>query len=120
MFPSARCSPVIGPSGWRKSTFPRSINRMNDLSPGAGPSGELLLDGEDVCGRGVDPVRLRRVERVCPRPNTFPALSVFDNAAAGLRLDGIGGDHAAVAALPALLDAVKHRRREAAARPSGG
>ena len=116
---------VIGPSGCGKSTFLRCLNRMHELTPGAGASGRLLLDGEDLYGRDVDPVRLRRrVGMVFQRPNPFPTMSIFDNVAAGLRLNGVAGDHAEVVERclrqAALWDEVKDRLREAATGLSGG
>ncbi len=85
---------VIGPSGCGKSTFLRCLNRMHELVPGARAEGRLLLDGQDLYGPGVDPVELRRrVGMVFQRPNPFPTMSVEDNVSAGLRLNGIPGDH---------------------------
>ncbi len=116
---------VIGPSGCGKSTFLRCINRMHELVPGARSEGRLLLDGEDLYARGVDPVLLRRrVGMVFQRPNPFPTMSVRDNVAAGLRLNGIRGDHDAVVERclrqAALWDEVKDRLRDAATGLSGG
>ena len=71
---------VIGPSGCGKSTFLRCLNRMHELIPGARSEGEVLLDGEDLYARGVDPVHLRRrVGMVFQRPNPFPTMSIRDN-----------------------------------------
>jgi len=81
---------LIGPSGCGKSTLLRSLNRMNDLIRGARIEGRILLDGEDIYSPGVDVSALRkRVGMVFQRPNPFP-LSVFDNVAFGLRVEGIG------------------------------
>jgi phosphate transport system ATP-binding protein len=80
---------VIGPSGCGKSTFLRSVNRLNDLIPGAKYSGEILVEGRSVFGSGVDLVSLRqRVGMVFQRPNPFPK-SVFDNVAYGPSLNGL-------------------------------
>jgi phosphate transport system ATP-binding protein len=80
---------VMGPSGCGKSTFIRCLNRMNDLIPGFRASGEVLLDSKDVYAGGIDPVLLRRrVGMVFQQPNPFPRMSVFDNVAVGLRLNG--------------------------------
>ena len=80
---------VIGPSGSGKSTFLRSINRLNDLIPGAAYGGEILVEGRSVFGRGVDLVSLRqRVGMVFQRPNPFPK-SIFDNVAYGPALNGL-------------------------------
>ena len=80
---------VIGPSGCGKSTFLRTLNRMHELVPGGTVKGSIELDGVDVYGPAVDPVRLRRViGMVFQRPNPFPTMSIYDNVAAGLRLTG--------------------------------
>ncbi|HEX8094778.1 phosphate ABC transporter ATP-binding protein PstB [Jatrophihabitans sp.] len=77
----------IGPSGCGKSTVLRTINRMHEVIAGASVQGELLLDGEDIYGAGVDPVNVRRtIGMVFQRPNPFPTMSVYDNVAAGLKL----------------------------------
>ena len=79
----------IGPSGCGKTTFLRAINRMHEVLPGAHVEGQLLLDGEDVYGPGVDPVTVRsQIGMVFQRPNPFPTMSVYDNVAAGIRLCG--------------------------------
>jgi phosphate transport system ATP-binding protein len=80
----------IGPSGCGKSTLLRSINRMHEVIPGAYVKGEIDLDGTNLYGPGVDPVAVRRVVgMVFQRPNPFPSMSIFDNVAAGLRLNGV-------------------------------
>lgn len=80
---------LIGPSGCGKSTFIRTLNRMNDLIPGARADGRILLDGQDVNGPDVDVVELRRrVGMVFQKPNPFPK-SIFDNIAYGLRINGM-------------------------------
>jgi phosphate transport system ATP-binding protein len=79
---------LIGPSGCGKSTFLRCLNRMNDLIPDFRATGEVLLDGESVLSKEVDPVLLRtRVGMVFQRPNPFP-MSIYDNVAYGPRLHG--------------------------------
>ncbi|SDS44160.1 phosphate ABC transporter ATP-binding protein PstB [Microlunatus soli] len=79
----------IGPSGCGKSTFLRTLNRMHEVIPGAYVKGKVALDGTDLYGPGVDPVAVRRVVgMVFQRPNPFPAMSIFDNVAAGLKLNG--------------------------------
>jgi phosphate transport system ATP-binding protein len=81
---------VIGPSGCGKSTFIRCLNRMHEVVPGARTDGKVLLDGQSIYTRDVDPVRVRRrVGMVFQKPNPFPAMSVRDNVLAGLRLSGI-------------------------------
>ncbi len=85
---SHKITAIIGPSGCGKSTLLRSLNRMNDLIPGARVKGHVLLDGEDIYGRNVDVVDIRRrVGMVFQRPNPFPK-SIYDNVAYGLRLYG--------------------------------
>ena len=80
---------IIGPSGCGKSTFLRSINRMNDLIPGAGYRGEIRVAGMSVFDPGTDLVTLRRqVGMVFQRPNPFPK-SIFDNVAYGPRLNAL-------------------------------
>lgn len=83
---------LIGPSGCGKSTFLRTLNRMHEVIPGARVEGKVLLDDEDLYGDGVDAVAVRRtIGMVFQRPNPFPTMSIFDNVAAGLRLNGIKG-----------------------------
>src|SRR5437899_5463646 len=80
---------LIGPSGCGKSTFIRTLNRMHELVPRTRVEGQIRLEGEDIYDPGVDPVAVRRtIGMVFQRPNPFPAMSIFDNVAAGLRLDG--------------------------------
>ncbi|WP_030250476.1 MULTISPECIES: phosphate ABC transporter ATP-binding protein PstB [unclassified Streptomyces] len=79
----------IGPSGCGKSTFLRTLNRMHEVTAGGRVEGKVLLDDEDLYGTGIDPVSVRReVGMVFQRPNPFPTMSIFDNVAAGLRLNG--------------------------------
>jgi phosphate transport system ATP-binding protein len=79
----------IGPSGCGKSTFLRTINRMHEVIPGARVEGKVMLDDENLYGTGVDPVSVRRVVgMVFQRPNPFPTMSVYENVAAGLKLNG--------------------------------
>jgi phosphate transport system ATP-binding protein len=116
---------VIGPSGCGKTTFLRCLNRMHELVTGAWSTGKLMLDGEDLNAGEVDPVRLRRrVGMVFQRPNPFPTMSVRDNVAAGLRLNGIPGDHDVIVERclrkAALWDEVKDRLGESALGLSGG
>ncbi len=78
----------IGPSGCGKSTFLRTLNRMHEVIPGARVEGEVLLDGENLYGAGVDPVRVRRqVGMVFQRPNPFPTMSIKENVLAGIKLN---------------------------------
>ncbi len=87
--PDRAVTALIGPSGCGKSTFLRCINRMNDTIPGARVEGRILLDGEDVNDRSLDPVLLRaRVGMVFQKPNPFPK-SIFENVAYGPKIHGI-------------------------------
>jgi phosphate transport system ATP-binding protein len=78
----------IGPSGCGKSTFLRTLNRMHEVLPGARVEGQVLLDGEDLYGPGVDPVTVRsQIGMVFQRPNPFPTMSIRDNVLAGVKLN---------------------------------
>ena len=79
----------IGPSGCGKSTFLRSLNRMNDTIPGCRVEGMILLDGDNIYDKRVDPVQLRaKVGMVFQKPNPFPK-SIYDNVAYGPRIHGL-------------------------------
>ncbi|HSP53201.1 MAG TPA: phosphate ABC transporter ATP-binding protein PstB [Cryobacterium sp.] len=79
---------LIGPSGCGKSTFLRTLNRMHEVIPGAYVTGEVLIDGNNLYGPGVDPVLVRRqVGMVFQRPNPFPTMSIGDNVLAGVKLN---------------------------------
>jgi phosphate transport system ATP-binding protein len=85
-----RVTAIIGPSGCGKSTLVRCINRMHEVVPGATCTGEVILDDEDIYAPGVDPVQVRRrVGMVFQKPTPFPTMSIEDNVAAGLKLNGI-------------------------------
>ena len=80
----------IGPSGCGKSTLLRTLNRMHEIISGARVEGSVHLDDADIYGANVDPVAVRRtVGMVFQRPNPFPTMSIADNVAAGLRLNGL-------------------------------
>jgi phosphate transport system ATP-binding protein len=118
---------IIGPSGCGKSTFIRCLNRMHEVVPGARAQGQVLLNGDDLYGPGVDPVQIRRrIGMVFQKPNPFPTMSVFDNVAAGLRLDGVRNhahlDESVERALrhAALWDEVKDALGKSGASLSGG
>jgi len=82
----------IGPSGCGKSTFLRTLNRMHEVTPGGRVEGKVMLDDQDLYAAGVDPVAVRRtVGMVFQRPNPFPTMSIYDNVAAGLKLNGVRG-----------------------------
>ncbi|MBI3783273.1 MAG: phosphate ABC transporter ATP-binding protein [Deltaproteobacteria bacterium] len=87
--PDGAVTAIIGPSGCGKSTFIRCLNRMHEVVPGTRATGEVLLDGNNIYGSGVDPVQIRgKVGMVFQKPNPFPTMSISDNVTAGLRLNG--------------------------------
>ncbi len=118
----------IGPSGCGKSTFLRTLNRMHEVIPGARVEGEVLLDGENLYGPGVDPVRVRRhIGMVFQRPNPFPTMSIKENVLAGInlnnkRMPGSEKDDLAEQALKGanLWEEVKNRLNKPGASLSGG
>ncbi len=92
-FPKKEVTALIGPSGCGKSTFIRTLNRMHELIPGAGLSGSVFLDGQDIYGEEVDPTSVRlRVGMVFQKPNPFPTMSIKDNVISGLKLSGRKND----------------------------
>jgi phosphate transport system ATP-binding protein len=83
---------MIGPSGCGKSTLLRCLNRMHEEIPIARAEGTVLLDDTDIYGPGVDVVSVRQaIGMVFQKPNPFPTMSIFDNVAAGLKLNGVKG-----------------------------
>ena len=82
---------IIGPSGCGKTTLIRCLNRMHEMTPRAGARGQVILDGIDIYdNKTVDPVIIkRRIGMVFQKPNPFPTMSIYDNVAAGLKLNGI-------------------------------
>lgn len=118
---------IIGPSGCGKSTFLRALNRMHELVPTARMQGSIRLFGQDIYGREVEPVVVRRrVGMVFQKSNPFPTMSIAENVTVGLRLNGIGNgpllrqrtEEALVMA--ALWDEVKDRLNAPATSLSGG
>ena len=117
----------IGPSGCGKSTFLRTLNRMNDIIPGARVAGRVSIDGDDIYGPGVDVVALRRrVGMVFQKSNPFPK-TIFDNVAYGLRINRMVGSRSELAdrveeslKQAAIWDEVKDRLHESALAMSGG
>ncbi|QHN16510.1 phosphate ABC transporter ATP-binding protein PstB [Gordonia amarae] len=88
--PPRSITAFIGPSGCGKSTVLRTLNRMHEVTPGAYAVGSVLLDGEDIYAKNVDPVSVRAtIGMVFQRPNPFPTMSIRDNVVAGLRLQGV-------------------------------
>ncbi|HMH82833.1 MAG TPA: phosphate ABC transporter ATP-binding protein PstB [Gemmatimonadales bacterium] len=127
LFPARTVTAIIGPSGCGKSTFLRCLNRMHELSEGGWVTGTVRLDGDDIYDASVDPVQLRRrIGMVFQRPTPFPTMSVYDNVAAGLRVNGRRAradlDAMVERALrrAALWDEVKDRLRHSALALSGG
>jgi len=124
--PAGRIVAIIGPSGCGKSTLLRSLNRMNDLVPGARLEGDVMLDGQPLYGAGVDVVDVRRrVGMVFQRPNPFPK-SIFENVAYGPRLYGVSR-HSQLAEIvehglrsAAIWDEVKDKLHQSALALSGG
>lgn len=126
MIPERAITALIGPSGCGKTTFLRTLNRLNDLISDVQISGQVLLDGEDIYGLGVDVVHLRkRVGMVFQKANPFP-MNIYDNVAYGPRVHGIRRrqilDEIVERSLTdaALWDEVKDRLKSSALGLSGG
>ncbi|MCI4324027.1 MAG: phosphate ABC transporter ATP-binding protein PstB [Thermoplasmata archaeon] len=86
-FPEKTVTAIIGPSGCGKSTLIRCLNRLHEVTPRARHSGTISLDGREI--HEMDAVRLRRrVGMVFQKPNPFPTMTVYENVAAGLKLEG--------------------------------
>jgi phosphate transport system ATP-binding protein len=122
--PAGLITAFIGPSGCGKSTVLRSLNRMNDLVPGASVAGPVTYHGIDLYASGIDPVEVRRrIGMVFQRPNPFPK-SIFDNVAYGPRALGMKGDMAErveqALRKAALWDEVKDVIKRSALGLSGG
>ena len=127
LFPAHTVTAIIGPSGCGKSTLLRCLNRMHELTPGASVVGEVLLDNLNVYAPDVNPVELRRrIGMVFQRPTPFPTMSIYENVAAGLKVNGKRPrremDDAVSRALhqAALWDEVKDRLHTSALALSGG
>ena len=81
---------IIGPSGCGKTTLIRCLNRMHEMTPGAAAKGQVMVDDVDIYNKAVDPVIIkRRIGMVFQKPNPFPTMSIYDNVAAGLKLNGV-------------------------------
>jgi len=122
--PERKITAIIGPSGCGKSTLIRTLNRMNDLIPGAEVSGRVLYMGEEIYDSRVDPVEVRRrIGMVFQKPNPFPK-TIYENVAFGLRVNGIKDnlDERVEAALQAaaLWGEIKHDLGKNAYELSGG
>src|SRR6266566_2751276 len=127
LFPANTVTAIIGPSGCGKSTLLRCLNRMHELTPGAAVSGAVLLDNVDIYGDEVSPIELRRrIGMVFQRPTPFPTMSIHDNVAAGLRVNGRLPAASVTAAVEralrqaALWDEVQDRLHSSALALSGG
>ncbi len=80
---------IIGPSGCGKSTFVRCLNRMHETVPDTRVSGEVKIGDQEIYGSGTSAVQIRRrIGMVFQKPNPFPTMSIYDNVAAGLKLNG--------------------------------
>lgn len=125
--PDRGVTAFIGPSGCGKTTFLRCINRMNDTIVGAKVRGQVLIDGQDIYAKTVDPVILRsRVGMVFQKPNPFPK-SIYDNVAYGPRIHGMTKSRAALDEIvqtslqrAGLWNEVKDRLHASGAGLSGG
>jgi phosphate transport system ATP-binding protein len=122
--PRHEITALIGPSGCGKSTLLRSLNRMNDLLPGASVEGKIIYNGEDIYADDIDPVEVRRrIGMVFQKPNPFPK-SIYDNVAFGPRLNSFKGnlddlvEESLVRA--ALWDEVKTKLKDSGLALSGG
>ncbi len=125
--PERKITAIIGPSGCGKSTLLRCMNRMHELTPTARVEGEILLDGENIYASYMDAVRVRqRIGMVFQKANPFPTMSIYDNVAAGLKLNGVRDRKRLNEAverslkLSFLWEEVKDRMKESGARLSGG
>src|SRR5258708_2591646 len=127
LFPAHTVTAIIGPSGCGKSTLLRCLNRMHELTPGASVDGQVLLDDVNIYAPDVNPVELRRrIGMVFQRPTPFPTMSIYDNVAPGLKVNGrkprAEVDDAVSQALQqaALWEEVKDRLHTSALDLSGG
>ena len=118
---------VIGPSGCGKTTFVRCLNRIHEVVDNAKVNGSVLLDGENIYSNTMDPVLVRRrIGMVFQKPNPFPAMSIFENVAAGIRLNGskkkneIADRVEKSIKMAALWDEVKDKLYKSATTLSGG
>ena len=88
--PRSKIVAIIGPSGCGKSTFIRCLNRLHEEVEGAYLKGKVILDGKNIYSFDTDPVLIRRkIGMVFQKPNPFPGMSIYDNVAIGLRLNGL-------------------------------
>ena len=120
---------LIGPSGCGKSTFLRCLNRMHEMTPGRNRvEGKILIDGQDIYDKKVDPVNVRRlIGMIFQKPNPFPMMSIYENVVAGIKLNGGRQRKAELDEIverslrgAALWDEVKDKLKESGASLSGG
>jgi phosphate transport system ATP-binding protein len=89
-FPENKVTAIMGPSGCGKTTLIRCLNRIHELTPNAKVEGEVILDGVNIYSPQADPVAIRRrIGMVFQKANPFPTMSIYDNAVAGLKLNGV-------------------------------
>ena len=105
--PANEATALIGPSGCGKSTFVRCLNRMHETNPIAKVTGEVKVGGQDIYADTSAVEVRRRIGMVFQRPNPFPTMSIYDNVASGLRLNGFRNRR--------VLDDVVHKSLESAA-----
>jgi phosphate transport system ATP-binding protein len=125
--PARQVTALIGPSGCGKSTFLRLLNRMNDLIPGIRLEGRVEIDGRDIYRDQTDVIELRRrVGMIFQKSNPFP-MSIYDNVAYGVRVNGLTRDRREIDRIvqstlesAALWDEVKDRLNKSALSLSGG
>jgi phosphate transport system ATP-binding protein len=126
--PAGQVTALIGPSGCGKSTFLRILNRMHEMISGASMAGQVRLDDQDLYapGRKITEAR-RNVGMIFQKPNPFPAMSIYRNVAAGLKLSGVRTTTAQLDVLvqdclrkAALWDEVKDRLDQPGGSLSGG
>ncbi|HAY35252.1 MAG TPA: phosphate ABC transporter ATP-binding protein PstB [Ignavibacteria bacterium] len=116
---------VIGPSGCGKSTFLRSLNMMHEMTPSAKVFGEIYINGESIMNFNMVDLR-KKVGMVFQKPNPFPTMSIFDNVAAGFKLNGSAGKNDLNEIVEknlinaGLWDEVKDRLKSPAVSLSGG
>ncbi|KJS20579.1 MAG: hypothetical protein VR72_14395 [Clostridiaceae bacterium BRH_c20a] len=122
-----RVTAIIGPSGCGKSTFIRCLNRMHEVVPGAKVEGKILINKTDIYSSQVDPVEIRRkIGMVFQKPNPFPTMTIYNNVASGLKLNGVKNkrvlDESVEKSLrrAALWDEVKDRLNHSGMSLSGG
>jgi len=122
-----RVTAIIGPSGCGKSTFIRCLNRMHEVVPGAKVEGKILINKTDIYSTQVDPVEIRRrIGMVFQKPNPFPTMTIYNNVASGLKLNGVNNKKVLGEAVEkslrraALWDEVKDRLNHSGMSLSGG